>query len=116
MTKLLLLALLVLVAYSQASKTVPTPDPSWDDYQVKACCPKGFSEVSNYCVQCNAPNVFDSIDQRCRPCPIDHVYNNQTKSCDCRIATATCELPRQLNSNNVCECLADGKGVKRVFD
>lgn len=84
--KITILAMIVLLAHSQGSKTIPSPDPSWDDYKLKSCCPKGFMEVSNYCVQCTAPNVFDSIDQKCRPCPADHVYNNATKSCDCKIA------------------------------
>jgi hypothetical protein len=25
------------------SKTFPNPDPSWTEYQVKSCCPKGFN-------------------------------------------------------------------------
>lgn len=24
------------------AQNVPSPDPSWDDYKVKACCPKDF--------------------------------------------------------------------------
>lgn len=80
--RFLILSLLIILIQNQS---IPQPDPSWDDYKVKACCPQGFIEVLNYCVQCNAPNVFDSIDQRCRPCPPDHVYNNQTKSCDCKV-------------------------------
>ena len=111
--KLTIFAIIVLLAASQAGRTVPSPDPSWDDYKVKACCPQGFIEVSNYCVQCTAPNVFDAIDQRCKPCPFDHVYNNQTKACDCKVP---CALPRQLNANNVCECPADQKGNRRVFN
>ena len=111
--KLAVFAVLVLVASSQAATTFSSPDPSWDTYQIKSCCKKGFVEVLNYCVQCNAPNVFDGIDNRCRPCPADHVFNNATKQCDCRIE---CELPRQLSANNICECPADEKGNKRVWD
>ena len=113
MGKITLFVVLVVVASAQSSSTVPQPDPSWDDWKVKACCPKGFIEVSNYCVSCNAPNVYDSVDQRCKPCPADHSFNNATKTCDCKVP---CELPRQLNANNVCECPVDGKGIKRVFD
>ena len=102
MGKIIVLALVVLVA--QAQTTIPQPDPSWDDWKVKACCPKGFVEVSNYCVQCNAPYVFDSVAQKCTPCPADHTFNNATKTCDCKVP---CELPRQLSANNVCQCPAD---------
>jgi len=111
--KVAIFAVLVLVASAQGLKTVPTPDPSWDDYKVKSCCNPGFVEVANYCVQCTAPNVFDSIDNRCRPCPADHVYNAGTKQCDCRVP---CELPRQLNANNICDCPADQKGNRRVWN
>jgi hypothetical protein len=38
------------------------PDPSWDRFIPMSCCPKGFIEVSNSCVQCIAPNVFYSND------------------------------------------------------
>lgn len=111
--KLAIFALFVLIASAQAGKTIPTADPSWDDYKPKSCCPQGFIEVSNYCAQCTAPNVFDSIDQRCKPCPADHVFNAVTKQCDCKVP---CELPRQLNANNICECPADQKGSKRVWN
>jgi hypothetical protein len=40
MEKLFVIALVVLVASAQT--TIPQPDPSWDDWKVKACCPKGF--------------------------------------------------------------------------
>jgi hypothetical protein len=109
--KIALLAVLVLVAQTQG--TVPQPDPSWDDWKVKACCPKGFTEVSNYCVQCNAPYVFDAVDQKCKPCPADHTFNNATKSCDCKVP---CELPRTLNANNICACPADTKGVVLAYN
>jgi hypothetical protein len=112
-TKTVILALCVFTVFSQV--TLPYPDPSWDDYKVKACCPKDFVEVNNYCVQCSAPNVFDPIDQRCRPCPPDHSYNSLTKTCDCRVLVK-CEAPRQLNSNNVCECPVDQKGIRRVWN
>ena len=89
LTKSILLAVLIIFVQTQApntgSRTIPSPDPSWDDYRVKSCCPKGFMEVLNYCVQCTAPNVFDSIDQKCRPCPADHIYDNTTQSCVCKI-------------------------------
>jgi len=26
-----------------APRTFPNPDPSWTEYQVKSCCPRGFS-------------------------------------------------------------------------
>ena len=110
-TQVVILALCLFTVFAQV--TLPSPDPSWDDYKIKACCPKDFIEVSNYCAQCNAPNVFDSIDQKCRPCPADHVYNTASKACDCKVA---CEAPRQLNANNVCECPADQKGLKRVWN
>ena len=109
--KTALLALLVLFVHSQT--TIPQPDPSWSEYKVKSCCPQGFLEVKNYCVQCTAPNVFDPIDQRCRPCPADHTYNTQTKQCDCKVP---CEAPRQLSATNVCECPADQKGTRRVWN
>ena len=38
--KITVFAVLVLLAVSQT--TLPSPDPSWDDYKVKACCPQGF--------------------------------------------------------------------------
>jgi len=40
--KITIFIVLVILAASQASKTIPSPDPSWDDYQVKACCKQGF--------------------------------------------------------------------------
>ena len=113
MGKIALLVVLVFVASAQSSSSIPQPDPSWDDWKVKACCPKGFIEVSNYCVSCNSPNVYDSVDQKCKACPADHVFNNATKTCDCKVP---CELPRQLNAKNVCECPVDDKGTKKVFD
>ena len=109
--KIAFFAAIVLLATAQT--TIPSPDPSWDDYKIKQCCPQCFIQVSNYCVQCTAPNVFDAVDQRCRPCPADHVYNNATKQCDCKVP---CELPRQLSANNICECPADQKGVRRVWN
>lgn len=109
--KLAIFSLLLIVAFTQV--TFPKPDPSWDDYKVKSCCPKDFIEVKNYCVQCTAPNVFDAVDLKCRPCPADHSYNAKTQTCDCKIA---CEAPRQLNANNICECPADQKGIKRVWN
>ena len=110
--KIAVLAFIFLVAQAQ-NVTIPTPDPSWDDYQVKSCCPKGFLEVSNYCVQCSAPNVFDSISQVCRPCPTGQSYNNATKACDC---TVPCAAPRALDSNNQCNCPADQKGNVKTWD
>ncbi len=112
LVKASLVLVLIVCAYSQATtypyniaqgtKSLPQPDASWDDYQIKSCCPKGFNEVGNYCVQCNAPYVFDSADQKCRPCPSDHIFNNQTGRCDC---TVPCAAPRQINpANNQCEC------------
>ena len=111
--KIALIAVLLVVAQSQGSQSIPNPDPSWDEYQVKECCPEGYVEVLTYCVQCNSPYVFDSIDQKCVPCPADHVYNEETQRCDCKVP---CAEPRQLNGNNVCECPADQKGNKRVFN
>jgi hypothetical protein len=114
--KLAILSLCLFAVFTQT--TIPQPDPSWDDYKIKSCCPKDFIEVKNYCVQCSPPNVFDSIDLRCRPCPADHTYNPQTKSCDCKapvVVAPTCVAPRILN-NNVCECPADQKGIKRVWN
>ena len=67
--KLALVTLLVLATHSQ------NPDPSWDDYQVKACCPEQYIEVKTYCAKCTAPNVFDPSTQLCTPCPFDHTYN-----------------------------------------
>ena len=112
LVKLSLVLLLVLGVFTQATtspfntgagvKSLPQPDATWDDYQIKSCCPKGFNEVSNYCVKCNAPYVYDSIDARCRPCPSDHVFNTQTNRCDC---TIPCALPRLISpQNNQCEC------------
>lgn len=84
-----------------ALRTFPNPDPSWTEYQVKSCCPRGFNEVLNYCVKCTPPNVFDVADQRCKPCPADHLYNNVTSRCEC----FKCDPPRALNPvNNQCEC------------
>ena len=113
-TKAILLVALIIFVHAQAtgSRTFPNPDPSWDEYQIKSCCPKGFYEVNNYCVQCIAPNVFDSIDQRCRPCPADHIYDDSTQSCVCKIP---CPSPRVLNGKS-CECPADGKGIARVWN
>ena len=83
------------------SKTFPNPDPSWTEYQVKACCPRGFNEVLNYCVRCKAPNVYDSVDQACKPCPQDHLYSNITQRCE----YLKCNAPRAINpANNQCEC------------
>ena len=74
--KTLLIVTLAVCALSQgltgttapaASKTFPNPDPSWTEYQVKSCCPRGFYEVLNYCVRCTAPNIYDAVDQRCKP-------------------------------------------------
>ncbi len=109
-TQLTIAALCILSVFAQT--TVPQPDPSWDDYKVKSCCPQGFIEVRNYCVQCTAPNVFDAIDLRCRPCPADHAYNNATRACDCKVP---CAAPRVLNANNICECPPDQKGTRKVF-
>lgn len=111
LTKLTVFSLFLLAVFTQT--TIPQPDPSWDDYKLKACCPKGFIEVQNYCVQCTDPNVFDSIDQKCRPCPADHTFNAQTKTCVCSVA---CEAPRKLSSNSICECLPDQKGLKMVWN
>ncbi len=38
--KIIIFGLITLLAVSQT--TLPSPDPSWDDYKVKSCCPKGF--------------------------------------------------------------------------
>ena len=84
-----------------ATKTFPNPDPSWTEYQVKSCCPRGFYEVLNYCVRCTAPNVYDAVDQRCKPCPQDYVYNSATQRCD----FMKCDAPRAINpATNKCEC------------
>ena len=83
--KIALLVVLIFVASAQSSSSIPQPDPRWDDWKVKACCPKGFIEVSNYCISCNVPNVYDSVDQKCKACPADHIFNNATKTCDCKV-------------------------------
>ena len=106
--KITLISILVLLAQAQDTKTVPTPDPSWDDYRVKSCCPKDFIEVRNYCVQCSAPNVFDAVNQVCTPCAEGHSYNKVTKACDCTVA---CAAPRQLDAKNVCSCPLDNNPV-----
>lgn len=106
------MAILVLIASSQYN-SAPSPDPSWDESRLKSCCPQGFIEVSNYCVQCTGQNVFDAIDQRCRPCPADHTFNAQTRQCDCQ---PPCALPRVLNTNGICDCPVDQKGSRRVWD
>lgn len=110
--KLVLLVALVACVFSQdlvaatapnpaASKTFPNPDPSWTEYQVKSCCPRGFFEVLNYCVRCVAPNVFDPVVQKCQPCPQDFLYNNATGRCE----FMKCDPPRQINpATNKCEC------------
>lgn len=90
-------------AQDTGAKTFPAPDPSWTEYQVKSCCPKGFLEVLNYCVKCTAPNVFDPVDQKCKPCPEGFQYSNVTLRCEC----FKCDPPRALNpANGQCECKA----------
>lgn len=89
------------LAFAFTQTTFPSPDSSWNNYQIKSCCPKGFIEVYNYCVRCAAPNFFDPIDNKCKACPADHIYNNITNRCEC----FSCKAPRVLNPvNNQCEC------------
>ena len=64
-----------------ASQTFSQPDGSWNEFQIKSCCPEGWIEVGNYCAKCSAPNVFDPIDNVCKPCPSDHTYSEFTKRC-----------------------------------
>lgn len=80
-------------------KTFTQPDPSWNEYQIKQCCPQDYIAVDNYCVKCTPPNVFDPIDMACRPCPDGYMYSKLTKRCEC----FSCELPRKINpANNQC--------------
>lgn len=37
--KIAIFAVLAILVFSQANKTVPSPDPSWDEYSIIACCP-----------------------------------------------------------------------------
>ena len=93
------------------ARTFPNPDPSWNDFQIKSCCPKGFVEVYNYCVRCGEPNWFDPIDNKCKPCPADHTYSKVTGRCEC----FKCEAPRALNPvTNQCECKTI-KGVQMIY-
>ena len=110
--KIALISIFVLLAQAQGTQTVPTPDPSWDDYRVKSCCPKDFIEVRNYCVQCSAPNVFDPVNQVCTPCAEGHTYNKVTQACDCTVPSVPCALPRLLDSKNVCSCPLDNNPVE----
>lgn len=80
--KTLVLMTVLVFAFTQTT-TFPSPDSSWNTYQIKSCCPKGYVEVYNYCVKCNAPNFFDPIDNKCKPCPADHTYSNITGRCEC---------------------------------
>lgn len=76
--KTILISALLACAFSQA---FPAADPSWNEYQVKSCCPKGYVEIYNYCVRCAPPKFFDPIDSKCKPCPPTHTYSNITGRC-----------------------------------
>ena len=93
-------------------RTFAQPDPSWNEFQIKQCCPQGWIAVGNYCAKCTPPNVFDPIDQKCRPCPADHTYSEVTQRCEC----FSCDLPRKMNpANNQCECPTVGEGIRMRY-
>jgi len=111
LTKVCLVLLISTLALAQSRSA--SPDASWSDYSVKACCPTGYNEVGNYCVKCTAPLFFDPIDNRCNSCPEGHSFNSVTSRCEC---TVPCAAPRQINpATNQCECAVDQKGTRRVF-
>jgi hypothetical protein len=115
--KTLLILAVVLCAFAQdgfsnqGSRSFPNADPSWGNYQVKSCCPKGYFEVYNYCVKCTLPLVFDPIDNKCKPCIEGQTYNPVSGRCEC----FKCLAPRETNPvTNNCECKT-AKGTQLIY-
>ncbi len=112
LAKIFVVLCIASIAASQSAQVI-NPDSSWSTYQLKQCCPTGFSIFGNYCIQCTAPLFWDVASGRCASCPSDHIYNPTSKRCEC---TIPCEAPRQFNaSSRQCECPVDQKGNKRVW-
>jgi hypothetical protein len=73
----------VLLVATLAIAQIPSPDASWSDYKVKACCPTGYNEIGNYCVKCTAPLFFDAVTGKCNSCPTGHFFNPTSGRCEC---------------------------------
>lgn len=113
MAYLLTKIFVALCVVALASAQFASPDASWSNFRVKSCCPTGYNEIGSYCVQCTAPLFWDPISAKCQSCPEGHFYNPTLNRCDC---SKPCDAPRQINpANNQCECPADKKGIKRVW-
>ena len=66
----------ILLISSLAAAQISAPDNSWSNYQVKSCCPTGYTEFGNYCVKCASTLFFDALTGKCASCPEGHSYNS----------------------------------------